>query len=111
MDLQDQLKNLFPEHESKENFDEEKTPKDEGIWVQDEALACHFEKRRGKVNTIIKGYNGSAEDFKRLTQILKKDLGVGGSSKNEEIIIQGNYRDDIIHILEDIGFKTKRVGG
>ena len=111
MDLQDQLKNLFPEHEPSEDAAEEKTPVEEGIWLQDEPLACHFEKRKGKVNTIIKGYNGSAEDFKILAKILKKELGVGGSNKNEEIIIQGDYRKQIIQILEELGFKTKRVGG
>lgn len=110
MDLQDQLKNLFPEHQPSEEATEEKTS-EEGMWLQDEPLECHFEKRKGKVNTIIKGYNGSTEDFKKLAKVLKKELGVGGSSKNEEIIIQGDYRQQIIQILKEFGFKTKRVGG
>lgn len=112
MDLQDQLKKLFPDHESSDasNPNEEEQNKD-GVWLQDEALECHFEKRKGKVNTIIKGYNGSAEDFKKLAKTLKKELGVGGSTKNEQILIQGDYRKEIIQILEELGFKTKRVGG
>lgn len=110
MDLQDQLKNLFPDHQPDEEVSKE-AASDEGMWLQDEPLECHFEKRKGKANTIIKGYNGSAEDFKKLAKTLKKELGVGGSSKNEEIIIQGDYRKHIIQILEEFGFKTKRVGG
>lgn len=109
MDLQDQLKNLFPEHEVPESNANESN--EDGIWLQDEPLYCHFEKRKGKVNTIIKGYNGAKKDFKELAKIFKKELGVGGSVKNEEIIIQGNTREEIIDILEDLGFKTKKVGG
>ncbi|MCH8535090.1 MAG: translation initiation factor [Flavobacteriaceae bacterium] len=109
MDLQDQLKNLFPEHEVPESTSNESN--EGGIWLQDEPLYCHFEKRKGKVNTIIKGYNGAKKDFKELAKIFKKELGVGGSVKNEEIIIQGNTREEIIDILEDLGFKTKKVGG
>ena len=112
MDLQDQLKNLFPDHQPSEDANEnEKGNTDNGVWLQDEPLECHFEKRKGKVNTIIKAYNGSAEDFKKLAKTLKKELGVGGSNKNGQIIIQGDYRKQIIEILEDLGFKTKRVGG
>lgn len=111
MDLQDQLKNLFPDHTPIEPTEEENASHEDGIWLQDEALECQFEKRKGKVNTIIKGYNGSSEDFKKLAQILKKELGVGGSNKNEQIIIQGDYRQQIINILQELGFKTKRVGG
>jgi len=109
MDLKDQLKNLFPEHEVAETSSAEND--NDSIWLQDEPLYCHFEKRKGKVNTIIKGYTGAKKDFKQLAKIFKKELGVGGSVKNEEIIIQGNTREEIIDILEDLGFKTKKVGG
>ncbi|ALM20049.1 translation initiation factor SUI1-related protein [Nonlabens tegetincola] len=107
MDLQDQLKNLFPDHDYKE---EEKAP-ESNVWLQDDPLLCKFEKRKGKVNTIISGYNGATSDFKILAKEIKTTLGVGGSFKNDEIIIQGDYRDRIMDILKDKGFKVKRVGG
>ncbi len=107
MDLKDQLKNLFPEHEVPQEPMEEKS----NVWLQEEPLECRFEKRKGKVNTIIAGYNGASDDFKILAKELKITLGVGGSFKNDTIIIQGDYRDRIMSLLKDKGFKVKRVGG
>jgi len=110
MDLQDQLKNLFPDHipdKSLDNNIKESTK----IWMQEEPIICKYEKRKGKPITIIEGYTGATEDFKALTKELKKKLSVGGSFKNDKIIIQGDYRDKIMQILKDKGFTTKRVGG
>jgi translation initiation factor 1 len=110
MDLQDQLKHLFPDHVPQEPVSDQKG-KDPGIWIQEEALLCKYEKRKGKPVTIIEGYNGAKEDFKGLAQMLKKRLSVGGGIKKEEIVIQGNYRDEIMSMLKELGFHVKRVGG
>lgn len=111
MDLKDQLKHLFPDHVSEEEHVEEESKSQLEIWLQDEPLLCKYEKRKGKVNTIIEGYNGANEDFKKLTKHLQKACGVGGSHKKETIIIQGDYRQKIMEILVQLGFKVKRVGG
>ena len=110
MDLQDQLKNLFPDHEPEPEQHEEDA-NDLGIWMQEDPLLCKYEKRKGKPITIIEGYPGADSDFKILSKELKKMLGVGGSFKKEQIIIQGDYRDKIMMFLKDKGFKVKRVGG
>lgn len=109
MDLQDQLKNLFPEHIP--SPEEEKVIEETALWIQDEPMICKFEKRKGKPTTIIEGYTGSDEDFKILAKELKTKLSVGGSFKDDSIIIQGDYRDKIMTILKEKGFKVKRVGG
>ena len=109
MDLQDQLKNLFPDHVSSEPKKVEKEASD--IWLQDEPILCKYEKRKGKPITILDGYNGATEDFKKLAKELKTKLSVGGSFKDDKIIIQGDYRDKIMDILKSKGFKVKRVGG
>ena len=108
MDLQDQLKNLFPEHVPSETPDANNN--DDTLWMQDDPLICKYEKRKGKPITIIEGYTGADSDFKQLAKEIKQWLGVGGSFKNEQIIIQGDYRDKIMRYLQDKGFKTKRVG-
>jgi translation initiation factor 1 len=108
MDLKDQLKNLFPEHETN---DEPPEKEDTTLWLQDDPLICKYEKRKGKPISIIEGYTGATTDFKQLAKEIKQLLSVGGSFKNEQIIIQGDYRDRIMAFLQEKGFKTKRVGG
>ncbi|WP_026713677.1 translation initiation factor [Flavobacterium daejeonense] len=110
MDLQDQLKNLFPDH-IPGNEPEEPEETAHELLVQKEPMICKFEKRKGKPTTIIEGYEGDDEDFKILAKEIKTKLSVGGSFKNGAIIIQGDYRDKIMKILQEKGFKTKRVGG
>ena len=109
MDFQDQLKNLFPEHKAS------KTEAENNVQhvncIQDSPIICKYEKRKGKPITILEGFIGTNQDFKILTKELKKKLSVGGSFKDGKIIIQGNYRDQIMIILQNKGFKTKRVGG
>lgn len=109
MDLQDQLKNLFPDHEPAP----EETPEDVAheLYVQSEPMICKFEKRKGKATTIIEGYEGTDADFKILAKEIKTKLSVGGTFKDDSIIIQGDYRDKIMEILKVKGFKVKRVGG
>lgn len=109
MDLQDQLKKLFPDHVS-EKFDNDENEKS-NIWMQDDPIICKYEKRKGKPITILEGYNGAIEDFKILAKELKTTLSVGGSFKDDKIIIQGDYRDKIMQILKQKGFAVKRVGG
>jgi len=108
MDLKDQLKNLFPEHTPEET--PQKESKNE-IWMQDDPIICKYEKRKGKPITILEGYTGADADFKKLAKELKTKLSVGGSFKDGKIIIQGDYRDKIMTILKEKGFKLKRVGG
>lgn len=110
MDLQEQLKKLFPNHQPSE--DPKIIEKQEHqLYVQKEPMICQYEKRKGKPTTIISGYQGNDDDFKILAKEIKNKLAVGGGFKNGEIIIQGDYRDKIMKILQEKGFKTKRVGG
>ena len=101
--LREQLQKLFPDHK------EEVLPEESSsnIWLQDEPLLCKYEKPV----TLIEGYTGADADFKILAKELKTHLGVGGSVKEEKIIIQGDYRDKIMVFLKGKGFKVKRVGG
>lgn len=109
MDLQDQLKKLFPDYISE--VSEPEHEETSNIWLQDEPILCKYEKRKGKPITILEGYTGAIEDFRILAKELKTTLNVGGSFKDDKIIIQGDNRDKIMKVLKQKGFKVKRVGG
>ena len=105
-DLQSLIKNdetLKPETEN--------TSKQDDIALQ--SLEAHYsvKGRAGKPVTVIKGFNCTKEELKSLSKLLKNKIGVGGSVKNNEIIIQGKTRDKVTQILEDLGHKVKRIGG
>lgn len=107
MNLHDQLKSLFPEHDFKEE-----TNKSEPVLFQKEPLLCKYEKRKGKPVTIIDGFRSvNDSEKKELAKKLKTMFSVGGSVKNGKIIIQGDNRSLIMDELKRIGFKVKRVGG
>ena len=107
MDLREQLKNLFPDHEE-QDFE---MPEEQ--FVQKEPLICKFEKkgRNGKPVTLIEGFEGSDDNLKKISKKIKTTLGIGGSEKDGIIVIQGDNRDKIMKILQEMGYKTKRVGG
>lgn len=72
-------------------------------------LHVYFDKhnRKGKVVTLVDGFIGSSEDLKTLEKILKTKCGTGGSSKDGQIIIQGNMVDKVKTILDNEGYKVK----
>ncbi len=78
---------------------------------QDLKVMIERKGRKGKTVTIVAGFRGKNEDMEALGKILRHKCGTGGSVKDDEIIIQGDFRDRIISLLKDNGYRAKRSGG
>ena len=75
-------------------------------------LRIHLDRRKaGKIVTIIKGFVGNRKQLEEYATLIKKKCGVGGTVKNNEILVQGNVREIVISLLNKDGHIAKPSGG
>ena len=79
------------------------------VKKQQEPLRIELDKRKGKPSTLISGYMGSDDELKELARLLKVRCSAGGSSRDGEILIQGDFRKKTAEILTNLGYKVKRI--
>ena len=91
-------------------YEEETDEQAETLPPDRQKLIVSIDRRNrgGKQVTLVTGFVGSDEDLADLGKTLKVKCGVGGSAKNGEITVQGDFRDKGTALLTDMGYKAKR---
>ncbi len=92
-------------YKTSENEEIENKPKDK----QQIRISLDKKNRGGKIVTLISGFAETENDLQELGRKLKMKCGVGGSAKDGEIIIQGDFRNRVLELLLQEGYTKSRI--
>ena len=92
-------------------YEEEETQEPATLTPEKQNLIVSIDRkgRGGKQVTLVTGFVGTSDDLAELGRTLKVKCGVGGSAKDGEITIQGDFRDRVTALLKEMGYKAKRA--
>lgn len=93
-------------------YETNEVPEEETLPKAQQRLRVSLDKRNrgGKMVTLVTGFRGTADDLAALGKMLKVKCGVGGSAKEGEIIIQGDWREKVSEILRKEGYTQVKIG-
>lgn len=94
-------------------YQQQEKRENKSLPPEQQTLIIQLDKkqRKGKVVTLISGFAENEDDLKALGKWLKTKCGSGGTVKDDQILIQGEFRDTVSQLLQEKGYKTKKSGG
>jgi translation initiation factor 1 len=94
------------------NYENEEEDAEETLPPEKQKLKVSIDRKRrkGKTVTLVEEFVGSEDDLKELAKMLKTKCGVGGSAKDGEIVIQGDFKQKVAELLKSAGYKVRVVG-
>ena len=107
-DWKELLKDRFGE--ALASLPEDPRPEAETPRFRKQRFVVSIDRRRraGKQVTLVTGFAGEAEELEALGRQLKTRLGVGGSVGEGDILLQGDVRDKVVALLNEMGHQAKR---
>ena len=95
------LEDFKPEHAPEAN--------ETKIRYENQLLRIELDKRKGKPATLVTEFQGTDDELKELAKVLKNKCAAGGSQRDGEILIQGDFRVKVAEILQNMGFKVRKI--
>ncbi len=85
----------------------------ETLPPEKQSLGIRLDRRNraGKTVTLVTGFIGTVEDLDQLGKELKQLCGAGGTVKDGQIIIQGDFQKRIMGYLSSKNFRVVKSGG
>ncbi|MHB9056283.1 MAG: translation initiation factor [Paludibacteraceae bacterium] len=105
-DWKEKLASLLPDNYIPEPKTEIVTGKTQS---SKQTLRVELDKRNGKPATLISEFQGTDDELKELAKTLKSKCATGGSQRDGEILIQGDFRVKVAEILQDLGYKVRKI--
>lgn len=110
-DWKDRLGVVFSTNQDFEYTNDNEIQEQASIAPEKQKLRVALDKRNrgGKKVTIVADFKGPTQELETLGKTLKTKCGVGGAVKDGEIIIQGDFRDKVVELLLNMGFKARKI--
>jgi translation initiation factor 1 len=105
-------KNSSVVYSTNPDFEYEEEQQEATLPPSQQNLKVWLDRLKGnKVLTVVRGFKGNDDDLKDIGKMLKSKCGTGGTTKNSEVLIQGDFRDKVVDLLIKAGYKAKKAGG